>query len=168
MVESKTEKPLNELNENNIKELEEKIENLKSDIEKQKDQFLRLAAEYDNYRKRSERNKLSIYDDATANAIVAILPIADCIEKAIESSSGADAEYKKGLSMLNDQITSSLLSLHIESFGNVGDKFDPEIHNAISHIQDEELDESVITQVFQKGYKLNNKIIRHAMVAVAN
>lgn len=146
----------------------EKIEFLQEELNAQNEKFLRLAAEYDNYRKRSEKDKISIYSDAKAKTIVEILPIADCIERAIEASKDANDEYQKGLIMLREQFSSSLSKLGIESFGKKGDKFNPEIHNAISHIENNELDENVIAQIFQKGYKLDDKIIRHAMVSVAN
>lgn len=149
-------------------EILQKLNELQNELKTQNEQFLRLAAEYDNYRKRSEKDKLSIYNNAKAKTIFEILPIADCIERAIESSSEADAEYKKGLEMLNNQFVASLSKLGVESFGNIGDNFDPELHNAISHIDNNELGENIITQVFQKGYKLGDKIIRHAMVSVAN
>ena len=151
-------------NEENLKKLEE----FKSELNVQNERFLRLAAEYDNYRKRSEKDKISIYNDAKAKTVAEILPIADCIERAIESSHDADDEYQKGLSMLNEQFIATLSKLGVNSFGSVGDKFNPELHNAISHIEDDKLDENVIAQIFQKGYTLGDKVIRHAMVSVAN
>lgn len=151
-------------NEENLK----KVEEFKSELNVQNERFLRLAAEYDNYRKRSEKDKISIYNDAKAKTVAEILPIADCIERAIESSHDADDEYQKGLSMLNEQFIATLSKLGVSSFGSVGDKFNPELHNAISHIEDDKLDENVIAQIFQKGYTLGDKVIRHAMVSVAN
>lgn len=149
-------------------EILQEISNLQNEIATQKEKFLRLAAEYDNYRKRSEKDKISIYNDAKAKTIAEILLIADCIERAIESSQDADPEYLKGLEMLNEQFVATLSKLGVEAFGNIGDRFDPELHNAISHIENEELGENVIAQIFQRGYKLGDKIIRHAMVSVAN
>lgn len=149
-------------------EIFKKLEDLQNELKLQSERFLRLAAEYDNYRKRSEKDKVLIYGDAKAKTVVEILPIADCIERAIESSQEADAEYKKGLEMLNEQFLVSLSKLGVNSFGEVGEKFDPNLHNAISHIENEEFDENVVSQVFQKGYRLGDRIIRHAMVSVAN
>ena len=149
-------------------EILQEISNLQNEIATQKEKFLRLAAEYDNYRKRSEKDKISIYNDAKAKTIAEILPIADCIERAIESSQDADPEYLKGLEMLNEQFVATLSKLGVEAFGTISDRFDPELHNAISHIENEELGENVIAQIFQRGYKLGDKIIRHAMVSVAN
>ncbi len=152
----------------NIHELSEKIESLEKEKSEQKDKFLRLAAEYDNYRKRTEKDKFQIYDNAVSNTVVEILPIADSIDMALKSSEKADENYKKGLLMIKDQLNASLSKLNVEAFAEKGDDFNPNIHNAISHIDDENLDENVIFEVFQKGYKLGDKVIRHAMVIVAN
>ncbi len=144
------------------------IARLNDELSAQNERFLRLAAEYDNYRKRSEKDKISTYNDAKAKTIAELLPIADCLERAIESSQEADAEYLKGLEMLKEQFVSTLTKLGVEAFGEVGDSFDPEMHNAISHVENEALGENVIAQVFQRGYRFGEKIIRHAMVSVAN
>lgn len=149
-------------------EILNEITRLQDELNAQNERFLRLAAEYDNYRKRSEKDKISTYNDAKAKTIAELLPIADCLERAIESSQEADAEYLKGLMMLNEQFVATLSKLGVEAFGEVEDNFDPEIHNAISHIENEALGENTIAQVFQRGYKLGEKIIRHAMVSVAN
>ena len=157
--------------EENIDENQEalnEIARLNDELSAQNERFLRLAAEYDNYRKRSEKDKISTYNDAKAKTIAELLPIADCLERAIASSQEADAEYLKGLEMLNEQFVSSLTKLGVEAFGEVEDSFNPEMHNAISHVKNEALGENVIAQVFQRGYRLGEKIIRHAMVSVAN
>lgn len=154
------------INEN--QEMLKKLEELKKDLKEQDERFLRLAAEYDNYRKRSEKDRISAYNDGKSKTVAEILSIADCIERAIEASGDADEEYQKGLQMLSEQFDASLGRLGVESFGCVGDGFDPELHNAISHIESDEVGENVITQIFQKGYKMGDKIIRHAMVSVAN
>lgn len=149
-------------------EMLKKLDELQKDLKEQEERFLRLAAEYDNYRKRSEKDRISAYNDGKAKTVAEILSIADCIERAIEASGDADAEYQKGLRMLSEQFDASLGRLGVESFGCVGDGFDPELHNAISHIESDEVGENVIAQIFQKGYKMGDKIIRHAMVSVAN
>lgn len=149
-------------------EILNEITRLQDELNAQNERFLRLAAEYDNYRKRSEKDKISTYNDAKTKTIAELLPIADCLERAIESSQEADAEYLKGLMMLNEQFVTTLSKLGVEAFGEVEDNFDPEIHNAISHVENEALGENTIAQVFQKGYKLGEKVIRHAMVSVAN
>lgn len=158
-----------ENNKENDDKANEEIEKIKKEMEAQKDKFLRVAAEYDNYRKRTEKEKANIYADAICSTFKEILPIADSICRAIDSlPKDEDNEYKKGLSMINDQFNKVLEKLGIESFGEVGDKFDPELHSAVLHIDDESLGENEIASVFQKGYKTKDKVIRYAMVQVAN
>jgi len=148
--------------------LENKIEKLEKELISQKDLYLRLAAEYDNYRKRTERDRLLIYDDATASTITNILPIADSLDAAIKSFSSAPAEYKKGIDLLANQLNVSFKKLGIVPFGTVGDVFDPKECEAIQHVDDDSLGENVIVEVLRKGYKIKDKIIRCAMVRVAN
>ena len=148
---------------------DEELENIKSELEKCKDRLLRTTAEYDNFRKRTEKEKLKIYSHATANAVLNILPVADSLELAQKSLEGSTEEYKKGLSMVKAQLNEALKKLGVEAFGKVGDDFNPDLHNAVSHVNDEKNEkENVISEVFQKGYKLNDKVVRHAMVQVAN
>ena len=144
------------------------VEKLKNELTVQKDLFLRVAAEYDNYRKRTERDKTLIYADATANAITTLLPVADSLEMANKSLKDVPLEYQKGLELVMDQLKTAFKKLSVEPFGTAGDSFNPDIHNAISHVDDDSVGENIIVEVYQKGYKLHNKIIRHAMVKVAN
>lgn len=144
------------------------VEKLKKELQSKTDILLRTAAEYENYRKRTEREKAYIYSDATASAISAILPIADSIERAMQSLGDTNEEYKKGLELIKNQLEDSFKTLGVESFGEKGDKFNPDIHNAISHIENDELEENVISEIFQKGYKISDKIVRYAMVQAAN
>ena len=145
------------------------IEDLKIELEKTKELLLRTAAEYDNYRKRSEKEKDSIYSSAVANAVNAILPIADSLDAAWNIAKNEEGEQKKGLELLKGQMDSSLKSLNVMAFGKPDEEFDPNIHNAISHIDDEKIKKkNFISLVFQKGYKMGDKIIRHAMVQVTN
>ena len=123
-------------------------------------------AEFDNYRKRTEREKSNIYNDATAAAIKTILPVLDSLERAIEALNGADDEHTKGMTMIMAQMQDSLKKLNVEEYGARGDEFNPEIHNAVAQVEDSELEENQIAVVFQKGYKIGDKIIRHAMVQV--
>lgn len=152
-----------------VKELtaEEKLtEELKASNEK----YMRLYAEYDNYRKRTQNEKVQIYADATAKAVEEILPLADSLTMALSQFEGKDvpSEFSKGIELIANQLKSSFDKLSVTPFGAIGDEFDPNIHNAISKIEDENLGENTIAQVYQTGYKLNDKIIRHAMVVVAN
>ena len=149
-------------------EKDEKIEKLSEELSAQKDKYMRLAAEYDNFRKRTANEKLSLYDDATAKAVTELLPVADSVRMALENLSEADPEIVKGIELISNQLSKSFEKLKIESFGKVGDTFDPNLHNAISKVENEKLGENTIAQVFQTGYKIGDKIIRHAMVQVAN
>lgn len=147
---------------------QEKITELTEALEKEKDARLRLMAEYDNYRKRTSSEKLSIYDDATAKAVEELLPVADSLTMALQNMKDVPEEYTKGIELIGNQLKASLDKLKVEAFCEVGDEFDPNIHNAIGKIESEELGENQISAVFQKGYKIGDKIIRHAMVQVAN
>ncbi len=144
------------------------VEILEAEVAAQKDKYVRLAAEYDNYRKRTSAEKLSIYDDATAKAVTELLPVADSVRMALENLKDADEEILKGIQLISNQLDKSFEKLKVEAFGKVGDEFDPNLHNAISKIDNDELGENQIAQVFQMGYKLGDKIVRHAMVQVAN
>lgn len=147
---------------------DEKVKKLEEELAAQKDKYMRLAAEYDNYRKRTANEKLSLYDDATAKAVTELLPIADSVRMALDNLANADPEIVKGIGLISNQLDKSFEKLKIESFGKIGDEFDPNLHNAISKVESEELGENTIAQVFQTGYKIGDKIIRHAMVQVAN
>ena len=147
---------------------DEKVKKLEEELTAQKDKYMRLAAEYDNYRKRTANEKLSIYDDATAKAVTELLPVADSVRMALDNLANADPEIVKGIELISNQLNKSFEKLKIESFGKIGYEFDPNIHNAISKVESEELGENTIAQVFQTGYKIGDKIIRHAMVQVAN
>lgn len=161
---------IEEAQENNseLDDLKKENERLQKELNIQKDLFLRVAAEYDNYRKRTERDSLLIYNDATANAVECMLTVADSLEMASKSLGGTQSDYQKGLELVINQLNASFKKLGVESFGNVGDSFDPDIYNAIAHAEDENAEENMIAEVFQKGYKLGDKIIRHAMVKVVN
>lgn len=149
-------------------EKEEKIKALEADAEAQKEKYMRLAAEYDNYRKRTANEKLGIYDDATSKAVTEILPVADSVRMALENLKDSDPEIIKGVELIKSQLDRSFEKLRIESYGEVGDEFDPNLHNAISMVDSEELKSNQIAAVFQTGYKIGDKIIRHAMVQVVN
>lgn len=154
--------------EETLDERDEKIKALEEELNTQKDKYVRLAAEYDNYRKRTANEKLSIYDDATAKAITELLPVADSVRMAIENLGDTNPEVLKGVELIQNQLAKSFEKLKVEAYGEVGDAFDPNLHNAISKIESEELGENTLAQVFQTGYKIGDKIIRHAMVVVAN
>ena len=131
------------------------------------DSYLRLAADYDNFRKRTIKEKEASYGHGKADAVEKLLPVYDNLERALNQPT-EDAAYKKGVEMTFNQLVSIFSSLGVEIFGEVGEAFDPNLHNAVMHIDDENLGENEIAQVFQKGFKLGDKIVRFAMVQVAN
>ena len=131
------------------------------------DAHLRLAAEYDNFRKRTLKEKEQSYANGKADAVEKLLPVYDNLSRALNQET-ADTAYKKGVEMTMNELVKILNSLGVEVFGAVGDTFDPNIHNAVMHTEDESAEENTITQVFQQGFKLGDKIVRFAMVQVAN
>ncbi len=132
-----------------------------------KDQFLRLAAEYDNYRKRTAKEKESLWTDAKADTVQAFLPVYDNLERALKQDT-ADEAYKKGVEMTMNQLKEVFARLGITEIEAEGKPFDPNLHNAVMHIEDENLGENTVAQVFQSGFMLGEKVIRFAMVQVAN
>lgn len=131
------------------------------------DRYLRLAAEYDNFRKRSQKEKDSIYQSAQADTLMKFLPVYDNIQRAI-SQPTTDEAYAKGVEMTAGGLNEVLEKLGVKVFGAVGDTFDPEKHSAVMHVEDESLGENTIAEVFQQGFQLGEKVIRFAMVKVAN
>ncbi len=156
-----------------VKKLEAEIADLKTKIEDDaaklaelNDKYMRMMAEYDNFRKRSTKEKDGIYTDAYTDAISSILPVLDNVERAA-AFTDADAVLK-GVQMILKGAEEAFDKMGVTSFGQRGDEFDPNRHNAVMHIEDENLGENVIAEVFQKGYMKGDKIIRYAMVTVAN
>ena len=131
------------------------------------DAYLRLAAEFDNFRKRTIKEKEASYGNGKADAVAKLLPVYDNLERALQQQT-EDAAYKKGVEMTLTELVKIFTALGVEIFGAVGDAFDPELHNAIMHNEDESLGENTISMVFQKGFKLGDKVVRFAMVQVAN
>ncbi len=128
---------------------------------------LRLAAEYDNFRKRTVKEKEASYGNGKADAVAKMLPVYDNLERALNQET-ADAAYKKGVEMTMNELVKIFTGLGVEIFGNVGDAFDPNLHNAVMHIESEEQEENTVSAVFQKGFKIGEKVVRFAMVQVAN
>lgn len=131
------------------------------------DAYLRLAAEFDNFRKRTVKEKEQSYGNGKSDAVAKLLPIYDNLERALNQPT-EDAAYKKGVELTMAELLKIFGTLGVEVFGEAGDAFDPNLHNAVMHIDDENLGENVLSQVFQKGFKLGDKIVRFAMVQVAN
>ena len=133
----------------------------------ERDAHLRIAAEYDNFRKRTVKEKDAAYGNGKADAVAKILPVYDNLERALNQPT-EDAAYKKGVEMTMTELVKILNGLGVEIFGTVGETFDPNLHNAVMHTEDESLGENVLAQVFQKGFKIGDKVVRFAMVQVAN
>ncbi len=157
------------------KKLKSEIEALKSEIEKKDaalaeadDKYLRLMAEYDNFRRRSREEKDAIYSSAVSDAVSELLPLFDNLELASKYTGDNAAEAAKGVEMILASVPAVLEKLNVTSFGEAGEQFDPNIHNAVMHIDDENYGENEIVDVFQKGYKHGDRVIRFAMVRVAN
>lgn len=132
------------------------------------DRYLRMAAEYDNFRKRSQREREQAYTDAVSRAVTALLPTYDNLERALKAET-ADTEYKKGVEMTMTQLVESLKGINVAVIdAAAGTAFDPNFHNAVMHVEDESLGENVIAETFQQGFQIGDKVIRHAMVKVAN
>ena len=133
----------------------------------ERDSHLRLAAEFDNFRKRTLKEKESSYANGRADAVEKLLPVYDNLERALNQPT-EDAAYKKGVEMTMTELTKILTGLGVEIFGEVGEEFDPNMHNAVMHTEDESFGENTISMVFQKGFRIGEKIVRFAMVQVAN
>ena len=149
-----------------IEELEKALEAKGKELAEQNDKYMRMMAEYDNFRKRSAKEKEGTYSDAYADALTSILPIIDNLERAVGVNE-AEAVLK-GLEMTLKGAAEALTKMGVEAFGAEGEAFDPNIHNAVMMVESDERAEGEIVSVFQKGYRKGDKIIRYAMVKVAN
>lgn len=141
---------------------------VEDELKDTKEQLLRTAAEYANYRARSAKEKEQTYSNAKGSVVAEILPVIDNLERALSQENSDYEALKKGVEMTLSGLMTALEKLGVEAYGESGDSFDPNFHNAVMHIEDEELGENVITDVFQKGYKINDRVIRPAMVKTAN
>lgn len=148
-------------------ELQQKIEALEKELADEKEKYLRLDAEYYNYRTRSLKEKQDAYDNALTKAVTEVLSVIDNFERALTAEC-ADANFKKGVEMIFRQYTAILEKLGVKEIEAEGKPFDPNFHNAVSQITDENLGENTVAAVLRKGYIMGNKVIRHAMVTVAN
>ena len=144
----------------------EELEKAKADLAAMNDKYLRMIAEYDNFRKRSAKERENVYADAYSDVLAAILPVIDNLERALMFADGE--ALTEGVKMTLKQFEDSMMRLGVTAFGERGEEFDPNIHNAIMQVEDSDLGESQIAEVLQKGYKKGDKVIRYAMVKVAN
>ena len=147
--------------------LKKELEEISSRLAQAEDKYLRLMAEYDNFRKRSQKEKADIYPEAIARAVEAFLPVIDNFERALGAGT-SDEKYKSGVDMIYHQLLDALTKLEVKAIDRVGEVFDPNLENAVSRIQDDSLGENIVAEVYQKGYIRGGRVIRHAMVVVAN
>ena len=146
----------------------EELDELKKKYNELNDSHLRLMAEFDNYRKRTDREKAATYDSATADTIAQFLPVVDNMELALAQADCSAEDLRKGVQMIQKNLNDILSKMGVAVMGTVGEPFNPEYHQAVSHIEDESLGENVIATVYRKGYRIGDKIVRHATVIVAN
>ena len=163
---AETNENMTQTEETAVEEINE-LEEAQKKAEELNDRLLRTMAEYDNFRKRTQKEKESIYPDAISFAVQTMLPVVDNFEFALKSEC-ADENFKKGMEMIFNQMLESLKSLNVSEINPVGETFDPEEHNAVIHVEDDTVEENTVVEVLRKGYKLGDKIIRFAMVKVAN
>ena len=153
--------------EKNADERDAIIEELNKKLLEANDKYLRTVAEYDNFRKRSQKEKEAIFSDSKTDIIGKFLPVIDNFERAASAETDLES-YKKGIEMTVNQLLDVFKSFGVEAYGEKGEDFDPNIHNGVMHVDDETLGENVISEVYMKGYKIGDKVIRHATVIVAN
>ena len=146
---------------------EDEVAKLKSEIEQQKDLLLRTAAEFDNYKRRTEKERLAASEFTSANLLKKLLPVFDNVDRA-NAADKESAEYAKGVEMIVKMLTEAVKDLGLKEIGVVGETFDPAFHEAVMHIEDDNFGENVVCVVLQKGYMFGNTVIRPAMVQVAN
>lgn len=166
-IEETTPEILEEAGQEPVEDVKSELEILTEKYDELNDRYLRLMAEYDNFRKRSQKERDEIYPSATAAAIGKFLPVLDNFERA-SAFPHSDDDFGKGFDMIYQGFREVLEGLGVQAVGEVGEAFDPGIHNAIMHIEDESLGENVVSQVLQKGYRIGDRIIRYAMVQTAN
>ena len=151
-----------------VEALTAQVEALTAEIATMKDAHLRVLAEYDNFRKRSQREKEATYGDAKANTLKMLLPVLDNFDRAADNKTDDIEVYRKGIEMTLAQLSELLKNLEVESFGEVGDEFDPNIHSAVMTVENPDLPENSVAGVFEKGYKMGDRILRFATVQVTN
>lgn len=143
------------------------LDNTEKELEETVDRLKRVMAEFENYKKRNSKEREMLYNNVLADIIVAFLPVVDNLEKACMTNT-ADENMKQGIELVVKQINDIFTRFGVENIETVGKPFDPEVHEAVSSVQDDSLGEKIVKEEFRKGYKIGTKIIRHAMVVVAN
>lgn len=150
-----------------LKEAEEKLESMSAEAA---DKYARLAAEYDNFRRRSQKEREAVYSDAVADTVMGLVPVIDNLMYADKFGGGQDnpEKFAEGVRLILDKLPETLEKMNVSIFGEAGETFDPNLHNAVMHVEDESYGEGEIIDVLQCGYKCGEKVIRYAMVKVAN
>ena len=161
------EKKEKSINEESVNQENTELEKINKELEETTDRLKRLMAEFENYKKRSSKERELLYNSILADVISAILPAVDNLDKAVNTQT-KDEQYKQGIELVDKQIKDVLNSFGVQKIESVGKKFDPEIHEAVNHVEDPNLGEQEIKDEFRAGYKIGNKVIRHSMVIVAN
>ena len=149
----------------NITDNTSEVENLKAEIEEANDRYKRLFAEFENYKKRTQKDRENIYGMVTSDVVSTMLPIMDNLEKASNVKT-EDISYQEGVNLVVKQFASALKGLGLEEIETVGKPFDPEFHEAVSRVQDPTKEDQIVVEEFRKGYKIGNKVVRHSMVIV--
>ena len=155
------------ITEDNAEDTAPEVDPIAEELAAEKEKYLRLAAEYDNFRKRSAKEREAVYSDVRADTVMRFLPVYDNLSRALTQPT-EDEAYRKGVELIMNQLRDVLEKLGVTEIPTVGETFDPELHNAVMHIDDEEKGENEIVEEFQKGFKLGDKVIRFSMVKVAN
>lgn len=143
------------------------LEELRAELEKQKDLLLRTAAEFDNYKRRTERERIAVGEHAKASTLKLLLPVFDSLDRA-QGADPTSPEYAKGIEMIVKQLLEAVEKLGLTEIAAVGEPFDPTLHEAVMHVEDDAAGENTVVEVLQKGYKVGDTVVRHAMVKVAN
>ncbi len=149
-------------------ELKEQLEKKQAETDALNDKYLRTVAEYDNFKRRTVKEKEQLYKDSACDIISQILPVIDNLERALLAFGDKENEYYKGVEMVMRQTEEIFSKMGVEAIKSVGEEFNPELHNAVMHIDDENYGDNIIAEEFQKGYKYKDKVIRYSMVKVAN
>ena len=144
------------------------LDESKKKLDEQNDKYLRLAAEYDNFRKRTQNERKNIYGDAVSDTLTGLLPIIDNLQYAAKYSAEDSEKLAEGLALILSKLPETLDKLRIKPFGEPGDTFDPSLHNAVMHVEDEEVEDNIVVEELQKGYTYKGFVVRHSMVKVAN
>ena len=168
--EKELEKPSDEKKElkSKLKDFKKNLEESNKELTAMKDSYQRLAAEFENYKKRTQKEKEAIYVDSVADTIKTILPVIDNFERALATETDNAQSIKEGMDMIYRQLKDAIAKHGVQEIPSVGEQFDPTLHNAVMHSQDDEKEDNVVVEEFQKGYKIKDKVIRHSMVKVVN